>query len=102
MKRMIKGLLRACWRATAPIRRRVSPLLSGFIAEAVGGQFAEVNQAIHVTRCATLAVAEDTNLVLDSVVRELARLQRQIEILREVVEEGQAVEGRLALTSEPE
>jgi hypothetical protein len=102
MKRMIKGLLRVCWRATAPIRRRVSPLLSGFIAKAVDDQFAEVNQAIQVTRCATLSIAEDTNLVLDSVVRELARLQRQIEILRDVVEEGQTVEERLALTSEPE
>lgn len=101
MKRLFKGVGKTIWRATGFVRRPLSRRMSRFIAEAVSGQAAEVAQAVHVSRCSADALAEETNLLLDSVVRELARLQRQVETLREAVDQGRASShGGLALAGE--
>ena len=74
MKRILKQSLKAAWRATAFLRR---PLITRFEAM--------------ITRAAarsphTCHVALETSVLMDHLVRELARLQDQIELLRETVE----------------
>ena len=64
--------------------------------ESMRGVLPNIEQSINIARCNADASAADTNLVLDGVVRELARLQRQVDELREAVEGGVG----LALVSE--
>ena len=76
MKRTIKPMLRYVWRMSAPVRR---PLIRKFD-----------NHAMQLLRHlpqppAPPAPPADLDLVLGSVVRELARLQAQVELLQQQV-----------------
>lgn len=71
MKPLVKKALKPVWRATAPLRR---PFLLRVDA--------------YLRRCLSVSVpAEHTGVVLDHVVRELVRLQDQVEVLRLTIEE---------------
>jgi hypothetical protein len=72
MKRLLKSGLKALWRATAPLRRPFVRKLEGFL-----------------TRClrpTEALLANEANVLMDHVVRELVRLQRQVERLQQAVE----------------
>src|SRR5947209_4293380 len=73
MKRLVKSVLKAMWRGTLPLRR---PLLRKFEA--------------YLARCLRPAerfVTDETNVLMDHVIRELVRLQRQVEALHEAIED---------------
>ena len=78
MKRLIKAPFLAAWRLTFPLRRPVILKLSAFLARSVPRP---------VTHC---HVSEETGLVMDHMVRELIRLQKQVEHLQMLIEEQSA------------
>jgi transposase len=82
MKRTIKSVLRYTWRFSAPVRR---PLIRKFDNHAMLllRQIPQPQQP---------ALPADLDLVLGSVVRELARLQAQIEHLQHQVADLPAIE----------
>ncbi|MBX6311668.1 MAG: hypothetical protein IRY99_01900 [Isosphaeraceae bacterium] len=120
MKQMLRAVIRALWRASAPLRRPLVRKIDAKVMQAVGVAIqAEVQPirqqlqeipaglrglelALNHARYVTDNHLSDTNLVLDSVVRELARLQRQIEILQEMVQDGAVASARLSVVGEPE
>lgn len=55
--------------------------------ESSSARIPEVVRSIDVARCHADALASDTNLVLDSVVRELTRLQMRVDDLSELIEQ---------------
>ena len=75
MKKWIKAPLKAIWRWTFSIRRPVIMKLSGFIARSVP-------RPVHHCH-----VSDETGLVMDHMVRELVRLQKQVEHLQMLIEE---------------
>ena len=105
MKRLLKKVLRSAWRATAPARRPIARKVHAYLVRANVAALAEAEAvnvhdrilpplywgfeaSIEATHRAAASLSADTSLVLNSVVRELARLQMQVEILQQVVEEG--------------
>lgn len=125
MKGMLKAIARTLWRLTAPVRRPVSSrlarrqqqiiaatlreeivphlVLARSILERIEqdrGQLHSIEHAINLTRCLADARAEEANLALDSHVRELSRLQRQVEELRQCIEDGATVRDRLGLVGQ--
>jgi hypothetical protein len=79
MKRLLKYPLKAVWRLTAPLRR---PILRRYEAMLVRccaqAQHHEFHLECHVT--------PETNLVMEHLLRELVRLQDQIDHLQTAVE----------------
>jgi hypothetical protein len=111
MKRRIRAVLKPIWRMTLPLRRPVSARLTAHVAQGVQeplrgvyehleaangalqrlehpqGTIRTIEREIHISRAHAGALASDANLLLDSLVRELARLQRQIEVLQQSVDD---------------
>ena len=86
MKRLVKTGLKALWRGTLPIRR---PLMAKFEA--------------YLARCLRPTerfLTEETNVLMDHVVRELVRLQRQVESLQQAIEELSPAQGSVAIAGE--
>ena len=71
MKRHVKRMLRAGWNATFPLRRPLAVRLEAFLRGCIPN-------------------APDPTIVLDHVVRELLRLQEQVDYLQATVEEMRA------------
>ena len=71
MKRHVKRMLRAGWNATFPLRRPLAVRLEVFLRGCMP----------HIP---------DSTIVLDHVVRELLRLQEQVDYLQATVEEMRA------------
>jgi hypothetical protein len=113
MKRLIKSILRPFWRMTHPIRRpvfrRLDARINHMIAVAIRAQLlapldaststlerlaASVEAANHSARL----LACDMDLMLASVVREIARLQNQVEILQDAVDRQAPPQGRAGLS----
>jgi len=103
MKRMLKPLARGLWRLSGPIRtpiagrldRRHARLMDAAIAGRVeafqavtADALARIEHSVNVSRCTHDALAADANLLLDSVVRELGRLQMQVEVLQQIVDDA--------------
>jgi hypothetical protein len=82
MKRMIKSIARAGWAGIGPVRR---PLVRKFHLLMNDRQRSIVDEV--VARLGTIEAQQELNLVLDSMVRELTRLQTQIEVLHQTIEE---------------
>jgi hypothetical protein len=96
MKSIIKKLIRSLWRILAPVHR---PLIRKFDQHAM--------RLLRELPPPPPASAHDLDLVLNSLVRELARLQLQVEILRhqidslETIDAGQSRhENRLSVVGE--
>ena len=115
MKDMLKPIVKGLWRLSGPIRspiagrldRRHSRLLDAAITaqvEAFQGRTAEalarLEQSVNISRCTADALAGDANLLLDSVVRELGRLQMQVEVLQQAVDDAQAPPRLLPMAGE--
>ncbi len=116
-KSSLKFLFRPFWRMTAPVRRMVllkfDAHLTRSIANVVHGPFEHV--ATRINACATALERIETsvnvgrhtvehqhaeaNLLLDGLVREIARLQMQIELLRDAVDESGS-QGSLVVVGE--
>jgi hypothetical protein len=73
MKRLIKAMLKAPWRWSQPLRRPFVRKLEAFLARSF--------------RPSDRILVEETNALMDQVVRELVRLQRQVEYLQQAVED---------------
>ncbi|HEV3121291.1 MAG TPA: hypothetical protein VGY53_05290, partial [Isosphaeraceae bacterium] len=97
-KTLLKRILKALWNATGPVRRPFQRKLKSYAhtmaAEMVNAHMPGV---IHRLQCVISATAYDTNLVLNSLVREVARLQMQVEILQQYAEEAHAAQHALSV-----
>jgi hypothetical protein len=89
MRNMLKKVLRAMWRATSPIRRplqrKFETYLAGMLGQLIEAQMPAITNRL---QAAVGASAYDSNLVLNSLVREIARLQMQVEILQQYAEDA--------------
>jgi hypothetical protein len=87
MARMLKRLLRPLWRLTLPVRRplvgRLHAHAGHVVTAAIGASAAPLAEAF-----AARVDADGLHLALDSVVRELVRLQMQVDVLRQALEQG--------------
>lgn len=97
MKHLINKPLKALWRMTAPIRRPVRARIDRFlhssivvpVVQGTAGPDRISNLELHaqaVTQRVEL-IQHDLNLTLNDLVREVTRLQIQIEAVREHLEE---------------
>lgn len=112
MKRVAKAIGRTCWRATGPVRRPIARKFQGTITRLVTQALHEHIAGPVLPRLDELRAAAknhelglnlarhevnmqgvETNLALDSLVREVARLQLMIEALQQAVEERAAAPG---------
>jgi hypothetical protein len=120
MKRFLKLLLRPFWRRTASLRRQISTkidqrmthLITITVQEHVLGatlprfevifdSLKRIEGSLNEARSLSESVAADTNLVLDSVVREVARMQMQIEAMHEALDDARD-QARLAIVGADE
>ena len=83
MKRLIKWPLKVVWRWTAPLRRPIVRKLEAFLARAYA-QAPIPHPHIHIA--CNGRVTEETGVLMDFLVRELVRLQDQVERLQQTVE----------------
>jgi hypothetical protein len=101
MKRFLKSVLKSLWAWTAPVRcplmHKVDHHLARLVAETVGpyttrleGPIERIEASVNVGRHVVEHQNADANLLLDGLVREIARLQMQIEALRESIEAAEA------------
>lgn len=109
MKRVLKAVGRSCWRATGPVRRPIAGkfrgMIAGMLTQALQEQVAgpvlprldELREAarnhelgLNLARHEVEVQGVETNLALDSLVREVARLQLMIEALQQSIEERSA------------
>ena len=86
MKRLVKKVAKALWRGTLPIRR---PFLHKF-----------ENYLSRCLRPTEQLLSDETNTLMEHVVRELVRLQRQVDYLQQTVEELTPESGKLAIAGE--
>ena len=98
MKTAVKSVLGGIWRAGAPVRRPFTRAYARFLANQQIRLFAHLEgqeQRIHeqIQQLSVIQhqmhrdLATDLELSLDSIVRELARLQMQVEVLQRTVEQ---------------
>jgi hypothetical protein len=103
MKRLLKRVLKAVWRKTAilrgPITRKLDQHINGLMTQSIQAQLppalSRIEHAVNV-------MAFDTNLVLNSVVREVARLQMQVEVLQQLIQDCAPAQGGLSLVGQPD
>jgi hypothetical protein len=119
MKRFIKRVLKALWRATSPVRRplmarfdaRVSGLIAGTVnarmmptlveALAISGHRLErIEGALARADRSATALAEEIDLVLNGLSREVFRMQVQLDSLRQAVADGAREAGGLSIVEE--
>jgi hypothetical protein len=90
MKRLVKSAARRAWRWTSPVRRPASRKATAFVAGVIEPALREeVHPRLdHLVRGQSILRTEvgtyrnETNLLLDSLVREVSRLQDQVETLQ--------------------
>lgn len=88
MKRFVKRGLKAIWRSTEPLRRPVLHRLEKFLRRCL--------------RNGEQGLANETDVLMDHVVRELVRLQCQVEALQQTVLELLPAQERRAIAGEIE
>jgi hypothetical protein len=71
MKRLVKRVLKAIWRGTVPLRRPILGKLDQFLRRCLDPS--------------VRGVPNETDVLMDHVVRELVRLQRQVESLEQAI-----------------
>src|SRR5437588_13062842 len=94
MKRLVKRPLQLIWRLTLPARRPLARRLEEFIARATAHPAPQVHVACEVTA--------ETGVLMDHLVRELVRLQGQVDALRQAVEQLAPAATGLAVVGAPE
>lgn len=94
MKRLLIRFLKAVWRASIPVRqplaRRFDEHVEILLDRTVQAPLRRVldgidnvNHAVHMTQHAARSQAGDVDLALNSLTREVARLQMQVEVLQQ-------------------
>jgi hypothetical protein len=119
MIRLLKTVCRPVWRATAPVRRPILARLDAQRRQSVAAVVtpsqddlravcARIEESLLHARARAEQQAGETNLLLDSLVREIARLQQRVDDLHEplarpetdaslrLLERAPAAEDRLA------
>ncbi len=107
MKRWIKSIAKKLWGAAGPIRRpiarRVDDRLQHHLAMAMRATIAEplggVRHELNVVQHRVDLLHQEMDLLLDSNIRELARLQLQVETLRQAIDDALAGPAGLALVA---
>ncbi len=101
MKRFLKSVAKGCWRLTGPIRRplgrkfeaavsrSLSIVVQDQIRTAILPRFDAADHGLALAKHEAHVQGVDTNLTLDSLVREIGRLQMQIEVLQQMLCEQQ-------------
>ena len=101
MKRLIKRVLKAMWQKTAflrrPVVRRVDARLNAILQQVIETNLATTLQRFETTNNCLIF---EVNLVLNSVVRELGRLQMEVETLQQMVEESGPHRSGLSIVSD--
>jgi hypothetical protein len=92
MKRLVKRPLQLVWRLTLPARRPLVRRLEDLIARATARPAPQVHVACEVSA--------ETGVLMDHMVRELVRLQGQVEALRLTVEQLAPAPAALAVVSD--
>jgi hypothetical protein len=92
MKRLIKMPLRLAWRLTLPVRRPLVRRIEVLIARSTA-------QA-HVHPHIVCEVSAETGVLMDHMIRELIRLQIQVETLSRAIEQITPSTTGLAVVSE--
>jgi hypothetical protein len=103
VKRMMKSVARAMWKRSGVLRRPLSRKFQALMHEHVSRHFhvALENSTVALQQHTTVVLQQHTakevqpiiqelSLVLDGVVRELTRLQNQVEMLHQRIEEQSA------------
>lgn len=94
MKRLVKRGLKVIWRCTAPARRPIARKLEGFLRRCL--------------QAGERGLPAETDVLMDHVVRELVRLQCQVEALENTLLEllpardDRAIAGEIAPGSSPD
>lgn len=114
MKRWIKAIAKKLWGATGPVRRPVARridarlqhhltlALRATLAESLGGvrhELAGARQELNVVQHRVDLLHQEMDLLLDSNIRELTRLQLQVETLRQAIDDALAGPAGLALVA---
>lgn len=86
MKRLTKTVAKAMWRRTAFVRRPFLRKLEGYLARCL--------------RPTERLLADETSTLMEHVVRELVRVQRQLDVLQQTVEELAPARSELAIAGE--
>jgi hypothetical protein len=73
MKRLVKRVLKAAWRSTEPLRRPIQYKLENFLRRAL--------------QPAEAGLLGESDVLMDHVIRELVRLQCQVEALQQTLME---------------
>ncbi|QDV35763.1 hypothetical protein [Tautonia plasticadhaerens] len=93
MKRLIKSSIKKVWGLTdvvrRPVRRKLDALLGGTIRDPIAQHLHALNVSHH-----------EMNISLNSCVREIARLEMQVEQLRIQLAEGRAGAEGIGATAE--
>lgn len=113
MKRILKAVARRGWRLTSPVRRPFARKVAGHLARAVATVLRDevhprldgVVQGLSLIHGDMAASSRDlikerreTNLLIDGLVREISRLQEEVESLQLLIQEthhGRGFSGRI-------
>ncbi len=105
MKRVLKRLGQAGWKLTGPLRRPVvrkvhqgfTQVLQVAVTEPLHARINGIEAGLNLARHEVSVQGEETNLNLDSLVRELARLQLQVEALQTALAERESTGNGLSV-----
>ena len=105
MKRSIKRFFKGCWRMTAPVRRpivrRIDAKLERLVTGAIHARVMppvvdglnhthhalwRIEHGMNLAKAAAERNATEIDLVLNSLIHEIARLQHEVEALQDQVE----------------
>jgi hypothetical protein len=86
MKRLVKNFAKALWRGTFPLRRPFLRKLENYLSRCL--------------RPTEQLLTDETNTLMEHVVRELVRLQRQVDYLQQSIEELAPETDKLAIAGE--
>jgi hypothetical protein len=102
MKRLLKRMLKALWHKTAPLRRPIMNRVDQRI-NVIFQKHIETNLTSSLQRYETAhnCLMYEVNLVLNSVVREQARLQMEVETIQQMIEESFTHRNGLSIVGEP-
>ena len=98
MKQLLKRIARKLWNLTGPVRRPImrkvhqglTQVLQVAVTDPIQARLNGLETGLNLARHEVHAQGEETNLNLDSLVREVARLQWQVEALQIALAERDA------------
>lgn len=83
MRRLLKSVLRAMWRSTLPFRRPFLRKVNDYLARSLHPTERLLAEHLGASR----ALADETTILMDQIIRELVRVRRQVEELQQAVDE---------------